>query len=336
MSEQNIDYHKRIEQAIQNVLSKVKKIPLSIQEATNQETAFASQSSSESIAQVGLDTSPDAKSSDNISTHNSHESQEIESLDPGATEQDTSSSPDVYLEADDLYIPIPLEELKTPKSEDVPLIEDNYTPPYNIFEEFVETELNIMLSRYIDLCRCGQCRADIVALALHQLPAYYVTGTRGTLTAKNIIWTKYSQQIIDAVTKAINVVYKRPRSNCKKIKQIIWIKPEIEDISLDKTNNQETNYSGKLFEQVQTEGATELNFSNEVEKIIQMIEQEDNQNKTLLLPLSSPYAHGTNSSDQPPNKQQALPGDEKHITLKKTHQSTSEPELSMKLIEDWD
>jgi competence protein ComFB len=284
MSEQNIDYHKHIEQAIQNVLSKVKKMPLPPNEARPASSDIAKNTETE-----------------NSPNHSS------------------STEPPVYLEADDLYTPVPLEENHSSEElAEAPLIADSYSAPFNIFEEFVETELNIMLSRYIDLCRCSQCRADIVALALHQLPAYYVTGTRGTLTAKSIIWTRYTQQITDAVIKAIHIVYKRPRSNCQKIRQIIWLKPEIEDVS--QQHKVETTNDVMFFDQqTKEEQDLELSFSSEVAEIIQLIEQGEDENlKADLLPVSSPYVHQNTAKDS-------------SDTLEK---ATDEPTLE--LIEDWD
>ncbi|MBT9545999.1 MAG: late competence development ComFB family protein [Candidatus Sericytochromatia bacterium] len=314
MSEEAVNYHKHIEQAIQNVLSKVKKIP---------------SSSSEETSQAGLE----PESSEKVEVSSEPDVEKEPPLSEPASEEIH------YLEADDLYTPMLLEDLNSSKTEDEPpLIADTYSAPYNIFEEFVETELNIMLSRYIDLCRCSQCRADIVAIALHQLPAYYVTGTRGTLTAKSVIWAKYTQQIVDAVTKAINIVYKRPRSNCKKIKQMIWLRPDLEEVFKEPSSQPN---QGSLFQQVHTEDI-ELSFSNEVEEIIQMLEQGDSHDKAALLPVSSPYVHqpaspptttGLSDLEIVTNTQ---PSEPDTGTPDADVEKTEEPEPQMELIEDWD
>jgi len=321
MTEETENYHKHIEQAIQNVLSKVKKMP---------------SLSSDETAQTNLDPQPSQK--EEVSSRQDHEiktSLTPDSIDTQPTQTSSESAIDEihYLEADDLYTPMLLEDLKPSETEEEPpLIADTYSAPYNIFEEFVETELNIMLSRYIDLCRCSQCRADIVAIALHQLPAYYVTGTRGTLTAKSVIWAKYTQQIVDAVTKAINIVYKRPRSNCKKIKQMIWIRPELEEVVKEPSSQPA---QGSLFQQVQTEDI-ELSFSNEVEEIIQMLEQGDSHDKAELLPVSSPYVH--RPSGPAPTGLSGLDLVTEPSPLQPTvnTQATEEAEPQMELIEDWD
>lgn len=325
MPEQNIDYHKHIEQAIQNVLSKVKKIPLP---STEEKEISTLETKTLSESAVQLSSEPPVSLPPTV--HQETISEVIQ------VQEEIPVQPVVYLEADDLYTPIPLEELKPPEpEEEAPLIADNYVAPYNIFEEFVETELNIMLSRYIDLCRCSQCRADIVALALHQLPAYYVTGTRGTLTAKSVIWTKYMQQIIDAVSKAIHIVYKRPRSNCKKIKQMIWIKPEIEDITL-KEQSIENSRPCELFEQIHTDNI-ELTFSSEVEEIIQIIEQGDSYDKASLLPVSSPYVHKAyqTNSDSSTVTDLSEPPIQRMIE-QNPQENPAALEPTMELIEDWD
>lgn len=319
MTEETENYHKHIEQAIQNVLSKVKKMP---------------SLSSDETAQANLD--PQSPQREGIFSRQDNEIKTPLTPDSIDKRQEQASSETAieeihYLEADDLYTPMLLEE-PSETEEEPPLIADTYSAPYNIFEEFVETELNIMLSRYIDLCRCSQCRADIVAIALHQLPAYYVTGTRGTLTAKSVIWAKYTQQIVDAVTKAINIVYKRPRSNCKKIKQMIWIRPELEEVVKEPSSQPA---QGSLFQQVQTEDI-ELSFSNEVEEIIQMLEQGDSHDKAELLPVSSPYVHlpsgpaptglsGLELVTEPPPLQPTV-----------NTEGKEETEPQMELIEDWD
>lgn len=284
-------YHQHIEQAIQNVLSKVKH-PGRLNRAASTPAPSAQSRTPKSRTPQQSKLSPPVKTKTAASTTQT----EAASV-PSAPKKLTSPLEDlktreantegpVYLEAEDLYTPMPLEEeveQEEPENEELPLIEDSYQAPYNIFEEFVETELNILLSRYLDICRCAQCRSDMVALALQQLPAYYVTGTRGTLTAKSVIWTRYMQQIMDAVTKAIHIVYKRPRSNCRKIKQVLWVRPDLEDIGSTPRPEQEQPLFGDIHDE-----ELELEFSKEIEEIIQTLEQAPAADKAELLPVSSP------------------------------------------------
>lgn len=198
-----------------------------------------------------------------------------------ALSQGISTAP--LIDGEDLYVP---QALEPSDSEDLPDIdEDPYEAPYNLFEEFVETELNILLSRYVDLCHCSQCRSDMVALALQQLPAYYVTGTRGTLTAKSVVWTRYMQEVMDAVNKAIHIVYKRPRSSCKRIKHMLWVKPDLEEVSGNEQKPEQ--FSDTIFEQ----DAPDLDLSDEITEIIQTLEQASAEDKAQLLPVFSEHVH---------------------------------------------
>jgi competence protein ComFB len=230
----------------------------------------------------------------------------------------------IYLEAEDLFTPL-LEEDLNPPEEELPLLEDSYEAPYNLFEEFVETELNILLSRYLDLCRCSQCRADIVALALHQLPAYYVTGTRGTLTAKSVIWTRYMQQVMDAVTKGIHIVYKRPRPSCRKIKQVLWLKPEIEQVyALPAEILSETSKPGQeLFGDIHQDDI-EIKFSDEVSELIMTLEQSSELDRAELLPVFSPVVQRS--------YQQFVP----EPTSEQATEAAAPDELQLLDIDNWD
>lgn len=276
-------YQKHIELAIQNVLSKVKnpgrpdllqKLPAKAAAESPQPTSVrpAPRRSAVTGALSESDAPAPAETHSIIPTFGTGELP--------AQAESPNEEPILY-EAEDLFTPLQTEDLN-PEPEEPPLQEDTYQPPYNLFEEFVETELDILLSRYLDLCRCSQCRADIVALALHQLPAYYVTGTRGTLTAKSVIWTRYMQQVMDAVSKAIHVVYKRPRPNCGKIRQVLWLKPELEEVPAQGISNE-----SELFAAIHQEDI-ELRFSDEISEIIQTLEQAPDEDKADLLPVFSP------------------------------------------------
>lgn len=244
------DYQRHIEQALKNVLRKVKNPGMPAPKPSIQESGR--------VASVPSGTAGGARIMPNLSDPERAQP----TLAAPLAEEDIT-----YLEAEDLYTPMALAEAEPEAQEEAPLIAEAYQRPFNIFEEFVETELNILLSRYIDLCRCHQCRADIVALALQQLPSYYVTGTRGTLTAKSIIAARYMQKIMDAVTKAIHVVYKRPRPSCQKIVQVLWLKPQLEELGPNEAPAPEF-FRDTLSESI------ELQFSEEVAEIIGMLEEE--------------------------------------------------------------
>lgn len=338
MSERQ-NYHNHIESAIQNVLSKVKSPARLVQSKEEQEqnqtetpvlpsetrpaprkqlASPIKATKATSLQPIPMRKLPDwhaNKQSDQQTEQRSDEkiAKVTEPLTKTGETQATEVAPiieipgledPVYLEAEDLYTPLSEEDL-TPEPDELPLQEDSYIPPYNLFEEFVETELNILLSRYLDLCRCSQCRADIVALALHQLPAYYVTGTRGTLTAKSVIWTRYMQQVMDAVTKGIHIVYKRPRPSCRKIKQVLWLKPEIEEVQLTEP---EQALFGALHHNLPVEDL-EITFSEEVAELIQALEQSSDEDTADLLPVFSPVVQRSYQQYTPEDRPNLAPDD---------------------------
>lgn len=335
MSEKE-NYQKHIEQAIQNVLKKVKNPDFDSIQAQSEAPEHTQSSGGRSslVAELArarpVVLKSRATSTNTLTPARKIQSRRVadvenaplESLEPPqpteasetsapqhlASTQE-SASPAPLIDGEDLYIHTTLE---APETEDIPEIEDDpYEAPYNLFEEFVETELNILLSRYVDLCHCSQCRADIVALALQQLPAYYVTGTRGTLTAKSVIWTRYMQEVMDAVNKAIHIVYKRPRSSCKKIKHMLWVKPELEEVD-------ENQSPGEQFSDTILETDTpDLDLSDEITEIIQALEQASAEDKVELLPVFSDHAHAKQVHD--------------------AYQRQEEPEdMQLLEIEDWE
>jgi competence protein ComFB len=101
------------------------------------------------------------------------------------------------------------------------LIPEGYVPPFNVCEILVETELNLVLSRYLDICRCSQCRVDMIALALRELPPRYISGTRDE-DAVSTIAREYMEKTMIAVFKAVKKVFNNPRSSCKKVVTVLW------------------------------------------------------------------------------------------------------------------
>lgn len=311
------NFHQHIEQAIQNVLSKVKTPERGEFPATSD--GLKPSSVRPAIRREMNPTGP--------LTQTETSSQEASAQDlADAVVQETDTRPNettqamasehqedpVYFEAEDLYTPLQKEDL-APEPDEPPLQQDTYVPPYNLFEEFVETELNILLSRYLDLCRCSQCRADIVALALHQLPAYYVTGTRGTLTAKSVIWTRYMQQVMDAVTKAIHIVYKRPRPTCGKIRQMLWLRPELEEVAVAQAPDAEGEFFGAIYQD-----DVEIKFSDEVAELIQALELAPGEDKSELLPVFSPVvqnAYKQYALTEEPAEEQLTPKQPEELQL---------------------
>lgn len=76
----------------------------------------------------------------------------------------------------------------------------------NYMEVCVENVLNNILKNY-DTCKCDRCRADIMAIALNNLPTKYVVTPKGEKFAKLILLeNQFDVDIITEVTKAIEIV----------------------------------------------------------------------------------------------------------------------------------
>ena len=81
---------------------------------------------------------------------------------------------------------------------------------FNYMEIWVEEYMNKFLKEY-DVCDCEICRKDVFALALNNLPPYYVVTQKGKIMAKyKIKEYQFETDIILAVTNAIEVVKKNP------------------------------------------------------------------------------------------------------------------------------
>ncbi|SFT49540.1 competence protein ComFB [Selenomonas sp. GACV-9] len=82
----------------------------------------------------------------------------------------------------------------------------------NCMEEFVQDKMDVVLEQYPDCCRCEQCRLDIAALALNQLPPRYVSTREGDVFVRvNEMNTECEVKVIKAIANAIEVVNKNPR-----------------------------------------------------------------------------------------------------------------------------
>lgn len=60
----------------------------------------------------------------------------------------------------------------------------------NYMEDIVKEQLDELLSKRDDICKCQKCKFDMMVWALNRLPAKYV------VTAKGRIYTKLAEQAI--------------------------------------------------------------------------------------------------------------------------------------------
>ncbi|MBE6022732.1 MAG: competence protein ComFB [Cellulosilyticum sp.] len=84
---------------------------------------------------------------------------------------------------------------------------------YNIMEEFVSKEVNHLIAgKNYKGCLCERCKADIMALALNQLPAKYVVTEQGQAICKVVATMPQNKvDILAAVVEASKMVMVSPR-----------------------------------------------------------------------------------------------------------------------------
>lgn len=81
----------------------------------------------------------------------------------------------------------------------------------NIMEDLVEDQFDEMKAS-LDCCTCEQCRSDIVAYALNQLPSKYVVSQTGELITK--LHNLEAQKVTDVrryLIEASLIVKENPR-----------------------------------------------------------------------------------------------------------------------------
>ena len=64
----------------------------------------------------------------------------------------------------------------------------------------------------MDCCTCDDCRNDMIAYALNQLPPKYVATRKGEVYSKTfILRNQHRTDIMAALTKAAKIVKENPR-----------------------------------------------------------------------------------------------------------------------------
>lgn len=82
----------------------------------------------------------------------------------------------------------------------------------NYMETLVLDQLDSVLAKYPNCCKCEQCRQDIAILALNNLPPKYISSNKGSLFMKlQTMSMERSIQIVEQLAKAIEIVQKNPR-----------------------------------------------------------------------------------------------------------------------------
>jgi len=83
----------------------------------------------------------------------------------------------------------------------------------NLMEDIVCQRLDEVLAGEKEvICHCEQCRLDVTALALNELPPRYVVTRRGeTYSKADLLEIQRYVDVVSAITKAVKVVQGKPR-----------------------------------------------------------------------------------------------------------------------------
>lgn len=81
----------------------------------------------------------------------------------------------------------------------------------NYMEEVVEETLSDVIDD-LGICTCKQCRLDVMALALNNLPPKYVVTEKGEIYSKlNMLQQQFEVDAIAAIATAADTIKKNPR-----------------------------------------------------------------------------------------------------------------------------
>lgn len=87
---------------------------------------------------------------------------------------------------------------------------------YNYMEGVVIRAIESTIEKYPEVCKCQKCKLDIAAIALNNLPPRYIVTEKGELFTKvDGMDIQFDVDILKEVTKAIEVVSKKPRHDNK-------------------------------------------------------------------------------------------------------------------------
>ncbi|MDN5351780.1 MAG: competence protein ComFB [Clostridiales bacterium] len=82
----------------------------------------------------------------------------------------------------------------------------------NYMEKIVEETYETVIKDYPECCTCAQCREDVMAICLNQLPPLYLTTEIGEVYSKaHEMELQFRIRAIQTVAEAIEKVSKNPR-----------------------------------------------------------------------------------------------------------------------------
>ncbi len=86
----------------------------------------------------------------------------------------------------------------------------------NQTEKFVLDEMDSVLAKYPDCCKCDHCRQDIAIIALNNLPPRYVSTQKGCVFAKlDALSLEGKIELIEQIAKAVEIVKRNPHHEIK-------------------------------------------------------------------------------------------------------------------------
>jgi competence protein ComFB len=88
----------------------------------------------------------------------------------------------------------------------------------NLMEDTVLRAVEDLMKKQ-NMCTCEQCRLDVGAIALNNLPPRYVVTPKGASYAKaDLLEVQKYVDVIGSITKAIKLVKEHPRHRLKNAK----------------------------------------------------------------------------------------------------------------------
>lgn len=82
----------------------------------------------------------------------------------------------------------------------------------NLMEKEVIHVVDKVLKDMDGVCKCGQCRMDIAAIALNNLKPNYVVSEKGEVYSKvNNMNYQFNTDVVTAVTTALEMVKNNPK-----------------------------------------------------------------------------------------------------------------------------
>ncbi|WP_130807152.1 late competence development ComFB family protein [Senegalia massiliensis] len=84
---------------------------------------------------------------------------------------------------------------------------------YNFMEAEAKYHLKEVLNKYPNACKCEECKNDILAIALNNLPPKYISRSIGEVSSKlnSQLEGQFPADILRELTKAAEIVTRNPR-----------------------------------------------------------------------------------------------------------------------------